>query len=1098
METNNDISIDPELQFAQNDLQVAEKTIAALKNGRNIRGKFVSKKDLPAAKKAANKALDSALTRIAKIEQKTLIASAKSKVKADAEAKKLQRAAEQKTAKERKEQEAAAAKSQRAAEQQTAKAQKEQAAAAAKSQKQQDQDSAQLAETVSTPSTATATMDPPKSVMETEKDVSTKIGLLESLKAQRQAQGYKSDALEDYIIGTSKQQGVRSTVEDYIRENKEKFNQDDPAGAAAYELMEETVALSEASLDASHEEAKRIYANLNFIRELAKKTQGDQGEIAKKLQEIIAPVEAQLKKKSSFKAFLMEKASDFKKTIPERIASKIPVIGGILGDFFQQKRISREKMERYTGGLQKQISRRGRRGEGLDISAPSSPSAPKGQGFSDIGGTPAADVPGMFASYGSPQSPSTATGINSTLGELLKEVSEIRKLLQNKFAPASDTEELTKRESELEGEKDSEEGGSKKGSGIVSKGFKAIAKLFGFGDKKESSLAKAATSTATSTAMDIGKEALKIGGGGAVAGGAYAGGSALLGGGAGAGAGAAAGTGVGAGAGVGAGGAAGAGGALASVGSALAVIGTALGGILIGGGVAYGINSAIDAAFGTNLAELMLQSDTYTGADIQRDAKFDRDVKISEAKQKNETSTPEYISKMSEDPRNLQKLVSEKKITGEQALAKLAEFEQKNGAGADTNVIRENITNTMNAKPLVEDGKTKPAKIADATSGSTTAVKAGESATATANISGATNFTVDHPVIKEWIDKQRPELRNIERAKFNALSTTKKNQLGRHLTRTAKNPDGSSYSTEGGIDEVEIPTAEEMAEMSPERREFYEELAEKKARKSNPPTVNIVPFDKSPDFMEPEGGTLTKEAAGGAELLSGSTTAVNAGQSATAAAKIPTPPMSARRTDSVKLPTAEEMAGMSEERREFYEELIEMNAMKSGTYVGRKPDGSGGIETDPTGTIAKDPTYQKEVDAISAIRESMKGGGAGGLGISGKRSTQDSNYTTGTIASPAATQDPNHPDYDPPSTKGTIASPATANTTVGKMVDQVAEEQNNLNQAKNGSAPAGSNTSNTSNVQNKISNTTNNFNDDIRIRNNEPTIKQMQASTITF
>ena len=1092
METNNDISVDPELQFAQNDLQVAEKTIAALKNGRNIRGKFVSKKDLPAAKKAANKALDSALTRIAKIEQKTLIASAKSKAKAEAEAKKLQRAAEQKTAKARKEQEAAAAKSQRAAEQQTAKVQKEQAAAAAKAQKQQDQDSAQLAETVSTPSTATATMDPPKSVMETEKDVSTKIGLLESLKAQRQAQGYKSDALEDYIIGTSKQQGVRSTVEDYIRENKEKFNQDDPAGAAAYELMEETVALSEASLDASHEEAKRIYANLNFIRELAKKTQGDQGEIAKKLQDIIAPVEAQLKKKSSFKAFLMEKASDFKKTIPERIASKIPIIGGILGDFFQQKRLSREKMERYTGGLQKQISRRGRRGEGLDISAPSSPSAPKGQGFSDIGGTPAADIPGMFASYGSPQSPSVATGVNSTLGELLKEVSEIRKLLQNKFAPESDTEELTKRESELEGEKDSEEGGSKKGSGIVSKGFKAIAKLFGFGDKKESSLAKAATSTA----MDIGTEALKIGGGAVVTGGAAAGGTALLGGGAAAGTGVGAGAGVGAG--VGAGGVAGAGGALASVGSALAVIGTALGGILIGGGVAYGINSAIDAAFGTNLAELMLQSDTYTGADIQRDAKFDRDVKISEAKQKNETSTPEYISKMSEDPRNLQKLVSEKKITGEQALAKLAEFEQKNGAGADTNVIRENITNTMNAKPLVEDGKTKPAKIADATSGSTTAIKAGESATATANISGATNFTVDHPVIKEWIDKQRPELRNIERAKFNALSTTEKNQLGRHLTRMAKNPDGSSYSTKGGIDEVEIPTAEEMAEMSPRRREFYEELAERKRQNSEPPTENIVPLDKNPDFMEAEGGTLTNEASGGAELLSGSTTAVNAGQSATAAANIPTPPMSARRTDAVKLPTAEEMAKMSPKRREFYEELIEMNAMKSGTYVGRKPDGSGGIETDPTGTIAKDPTHQKEVDSINALRESMKGGGAGGLGISGKRSTQDSNYTTGTIASPAATQDPNHPDYDPPSTKGTIASPATANTTVGKMVDQVAEEQNNLNQAKNGSAPAGSNTSNTSNVQNKISNTTNNFNDDIRIRNNEPTIKQMQASTITF
>ena len=79
---------------------------------------------------------------------------------------------------------------------------------------------------------------------------------------------------------------------------------------------------------------------------------------------------------------------------------------------------------------------------------------------------------------------------------------------------------------------------------------------------------------------------------------------------------------------------------------------------------------------------------------------------------------------------------------------------------------------------------------------------------------------------------------------------------------------------------------------------------------------------------------------------------------------------------------------------------------------------------------------------------------------------------------------------------GTIASPATANTTVGKMVDQVAKEQNNLNQAKNGYVPTGSNISNTSNVQNKISTTNNNFNDDLRIRNNEPTQKQMQIFSL--
>jgi hypothetical protein len=258
METNNDISADPELQFAQNDLRIAEKTVAALKNGRNIRGEFVSKKDLPAAKKAANKALASALTRTAKIEQKKVIALAKSKAKAEAEAKKslaiaeaeaatAKKAIEKRISKAQKEQAAAAEKFQKAAEQRTAKAQKDQATAAAKAQKQQDRDAVRLARMVSTSSTATATIAPPKSVAETEKNISNKIGLLEALKAQRQAQGFKSDALEDYIVGTSKQQGVRSTVEDYIQENRDKFNQDDPAGAAAYELMEETVALSEAS-----------------------------------------------------------------------------------------------------------------------------------------------------------------------------------------------------------------------------------------------------------------------------------------------------------------------------------------------------------------------------------------------------------------------------------------------------------------------------------------------------------------------------------------------------------------------------------------------------------------------------------------------------------------------------------------------------------------------------------------------------------------------------------------------------------------------------------------------------------------------------------
>jgi hypothetical protein len=300
-----------------------------------------------------------------------------------------------------------------------------------------------------------------------EKEIAKQIGLLESLIKQRSAMGFESSELENYVVGMKGQKGIRSVVEDYIRSNRDKFNQEDPAGAAAYQLMEEAVTISESALTASHDEAKQIYAKIKFIRELAANTQGDQGDIATKLEEIIAPIEKQLKKKSSFKAFLTEKASDFRKTIPERIASKVPVVGGLLGEFLKKKRKDREDIEQYTGSLQKQIARKGRSGESLNVTGK--------RGFGEIGGTSAADIPGMLAGTESPQSSpaSPQTGTSSTLGELLKEVSQIRKLLQSKFASendTSDTVELQKRESELEGlgaEKPIK-GEVKKGGGMLS------------------------------------------------------------------------------------------------------------------------------------------------------------------------------------------------------------------------------------------------------------------------------------------------------------------------------------------------------------------------------------------------------------------------------------------------------------------------------------------------------------------------------------------------------------------------------------------------------------------------------------------------------
>jgi len=80
--------------------------------------------------------------------------------------------------------------------------------------------------------------------------IAKQLGLLEALNKQRQSMGFETTELEDYVVGMGKQRGVLSVVEDYIRANREKFNTNDPAGAAAYELMEEAVGLSEASLDA--------------------------------------------------------------------------------------------------------------------------------------------------------------------------------------------------------------------------------------------------------------------------------------------------------------------------------------------------------------------------------------------------------------------------------------------------------------------------------------------------------------------------------------------------------------------------------------------------------------------------------------------------------------------------------------------------------------------------------------------------------------------------------------------------------------------------------------------------------------------------------
>jgi len=190
--------------------------------------------------------------------------------------------------------------------------------------------------------TLESVMAPSVSSAPLEEATAQQIGLLQALIEQRRGMGIQTSELENYVLGLDDGKGVRSIVEDYIKQNKDKFDQTDPAGAAAYELMEEAVTLSEASLKASREEAKMIYARLSFLRELAKKTQGKQSAIADQLQQVISPVEKQLKKRISFGEFVKEQAQEFKKTLPERIVSRIPVVGGFLGQYLKQKRETQE------------------------------------------------------------------------------------------------------------------------------------------------------------------------------------------------------------------------------------------------------------------------------------------------------------------------------------------------------------------------------------------------------------------------------------------------------------------------------------------------------------------------------------------------------------------------------------------------------------------------------------------------------------------------------------------------------------------------------------------------------------------------------------
>jgi hypothetical protein len=195
-----------------------------------------------------------------------------------------------------------------------------------------------------------------------------------------------------------------------------------PFDKNAAALIAEAEKLSKDVAIADNEQAQKIAAKLKVIRDLAKKTKGNQEALTANLDKVISPIEAELKRKASFRGFLQERAAEFRKTLPEKLASKIPLVGGLVGGYLKQRRESKEGLDKYARDLE--IGREGGRG----------------RGFGGLGATRASDIPGL----GMDES-------KSTLGGIHEEVKKIRELIENKFAPESDSSELSKRESELEG-----------------------------------------------------------------------------------------------------------------------------------------------------------------------------------------------------------------------------------------------------------------------------------------------------------------------------------------------------------------------------------------------------------------------------------------------------------------------------------------------------------------------------------------------------------------------------------------------------------------------------------------------------------------------
>ena len=468
------------------------------------------------------------------------------------------------------------------------------------------------------------------------------------LQTMRDLGGEQSE-LQDAILD-----GLRQTAESLVSENEDIFGKryDKTIDqSAAYEILEGVVRLGEMAVRAKNvQEKRKILQRLGTYKKVTDKVFGAGGgkesAIAGKIREMITKIETPLSKESGVKAAAKEKLSDFAKKIPERLAAKIPLIGGILSRSLERRRERKEEEAEALSTLTGEISQAGRtslygRRGGAEIEP--SPSLMAGADTAPPipGGTPLSRIIGGGRSTGG----FGGKVVIDTLSSILVQVKDIKSILVDQYDPAQ--EELKKEEARREAEN------TKTGM------FDKLKKMMGLGGKGGGEVKKEGGGISGMIGSMLGgiKEYIP-----AVAS-TIAGFAPTI---------------------------------VGGLAAAAPVAGAVLGGAAIGLGGAYLVNKGVDALFGTNLADKMTESDTWTFADVERDReRAELDKKIETAHNA-AVSSPEYTTKRTQDWRNLPQLVREGKMSGTQALMELSSFEKENGAGNDTEFVRGKI---MEADP---------------------------------------------------------------------------------------------------------------------------------------------------------------------------------------------------------------------------------------------------------------------------------------------------------------------------------------------------------------------------------------------------------------